>query len=367
MLTVKYLKHYSTNIIINMIPYFVVLLISLLFMAAYQSTKNKIFLVLCAVPMIILIGFRSAVVGTDTGGYCRSFLDKVNYSLSSDTLKEFSTEPGWNMLNLLLVRLGQYYFIILTAVGSVCTVAALYVINKLSDFKTLSLFIYFTLSFYLFAFAASRQAFAIAVYMCSLPHLINGNFKKYAIWVVAATMFHQTALVALPLYFFFRLPFSKKILTLSVVGGLVTGALIPEIMAFAATVEDRYSVYTEYEGGGEMFTVFYLILSVFFIMQRSKIQLKYLKKYDILLNMLIFGSLIYVVVTLSGLYGEVTRFAAYFQISVMILWAYLYKHRITPLSSLFWLITIIGHMGYFYIYLSKIGHIVPYVFNTAFA
>ena len=102
-------------------------------------------------------------------------------------------------------------------------------------------------------------------------------------------------------------------------------------------------------------------------MQRSKIQLKYLKKYDILLNMLIFGSLIYVVVTLSGLYGEVTRFAAYFQISVMILWAYLYKHRITPLSSLFWLITIIGHMGYFYIYLSKIGHIVPYVFNTAFA
>ena len=110
-----------------MIPYFVVLLISLLFMAAYQSTKNKIFLVLCAVPMIILIGFRSAVVGTDTGGYCRSFLDKVNYSLSSDTLKEFSTEPGWNMLNLLLVRLGQYYFIILTAVGTVCTVAALYV------------------------------------------------------------------------------------------------------------------------------------------------------------------------------------------------------------------------------------------------
>lgn len=347
-----------------MTPYFVVLILALIFMAVYQKSQDKLFLVLCAIPLIVLIGFRSAEVGTDTGGYCRSFLDKANYSLSLDTLEEFSTEPGWNLLNLLLVRLGEHYFIILTAVGIICTVAALRVINQLSKSKTLSLFVYITLAFYLFAFAASRQAVAIGIYMLSIPHLLDKNFKRYAITVCIAALFHQTALVALPLYFFFRLPFSNKVLALIIVGGLVTGAIIPRIMTFAAMVEERYSVYTEYEGGGEMFTAFYLILSAFFILQRSKIKVEYIRNYDVLLNMLIFGSLIYVVVIFSGLYGEVTRLAAYFQVSTIILWAYLHKHRVTSLNAVFWLIAIVGHLGYFYIYLSKIGHIVPYSFNV---
>lgn len=346
-----------------MTPYFVVLLLSLLFMSAYQKTRSKAFLVLCAIPMIALIGFRSAEVGTDTAGYCRSFLDKINYPLSFETLKEFSTEPGWNILNLLLVRLGQSYFILLTAVGAICSISALYVINKLSESKTLSIFIYFTMALYLFSFAASRQAVAIGIYMLSIPHLLNKDFMKYTIIVCIASLFHQTALVTLPLYFFFRMPFSNKVLALIVVCGLVTSALIPQIMTYAANVEERYSVYTKYEGGGEMFTAFYFILSVFFIFQRSKIKAEYLRNYDVLLNMLIFGSLINIIVILSGLYGEVTRLAIYFQVSTIILWTYLHKYRVTSLNIVLWLIILVGHLGYFYIYLSKIGKIVPYSFN----
>lgn len=347
-----------------MTPYFVVLIFSVLFMYGYQKSNDKLMLFIVAIIMIGLVGFRDASVGTDTASYCRSFLDNANYALSLDTLDEFSTEPGWNLLNLLLVQLGQRYFILLTAVGAICSVCALYVINQLSAHKTLTLFIYITLAFYLFAFAASRQAVAISIYMLSLPYLVDGDFKRYALYVLLAATMHQTAIIALPLYFFFRIPYSVKTLLLMVVGGLVTGFLIPRIMAFAATVEDRYAVYTEYEGGGEMFTVFYLMMAVFFIVQRKNILPEYIRKYDILLNMLLLGSLIYLVVTLSGLYGEVTRFAAYFQISIMFLWAEIYVHARKKIHLALFAAAIACHVGYYYIYLSKIGGIIPYLFNV---
>lgn len=348
-----------------MTPYFVVLFLSVFFMYCYQRRNTKLYLLLVAVLMVGLVGFRDAAVGTDTRGYCMSFLDMANYAVSFDTLKAFSTEPGWNLLNLLLVQLGQHYFIILTAVGVICTVCALYSINKISAHKTLSLFIFITLAFYLFAFAASRQAVAIAVYMLSLPHLVSGDFKRYAFFVLLAATIHQTVLLALPLYFLFRIPYSNKTLGLMVAGGIATGAVVPQILAFAATVEERYAVYAEFEGGGEMFTVFYLVMAVFFIYQRRNVLQQYLQKYDIMLNMLLFGSLIYMVVTLSGLYGEVTRFAAYFQISIMFLWAEIYVHGKRKLDPTIFAVAIICHIGYYYIYLSRIGGITPYLFNMS--
>lgn len=347
-----------------MVPYFIVLVLSVLFMYGYQKNRTTILLIMVAILMIGFVGFRSASVGTDTNAYCQTFLNMVDYALSLDTLNEFSTEPGWNLLNLLLIRLGQHYYILLTAIGTICTICALYVINKLSANKTLSLFIYISLAFYLFAFAASRQSVAIAIYMLSFPSLLSGNFKKYVIYVLFAATIHQTALIALPLYFFFRIPYSKKTLGLVLGVGFITGMLLPQIMAFAVTVEDRYAVYKEIEGGGEMFGVFYLLMSLFFILQRKRILQEYILRYDIMLNMLLFGSLIYMVIISSNLYGEVTRFAAYFQISIMFLWAEIYAHSIKRINPIFMLTVILCHLGYFYLYLSKIGGIVPYLFNV---
>lgn len=349
-----------------MLPYFLVLILSLALMYAYESNRNnKIYLFFVGIVLATLVGFRSELVGTDTMGYCRTFFNMQDYHSLPSVFSSFTTEKGWLTLNYLLSRLGDHYYILLLAVGIICNTLALYIINKQSTALVLSLFVYITLAFYLFAFAAVRQSVAMSIYMLALPYLLNKDFKRYVVVVIIAALFHQTVLIALPLYFFFRMPYSKKTLALVTVGGLVMGALVSSIMVFASTVEDRYSVYTEFEGGGELFTVFYVILAIFFVVQRSKIKKESRAHYDIMLNMLIFGGLVYLMVTLSGLYGEVTRFAAYFQFSVMFLWAELYTHRKKKLSVIFWVAVAIGHLGYFYIYLSKIGHITPYLFNAA--
>ena len=79
--------------------------------------------------------------------------------------------------------------------------------------------------------------------------------------------------------------------------------------------------------------------------------------------MLVVGSMIYLMVTISGLYGEVTRLALYFQLSIILLWSYLFTYRKRKLNLILSLSIIGVHLVYFYIYLKKIGGIVPYTMN----
>ena len=72
-----------------------------------------------------------------------------------------------------------------------------------------------------------------------------------------------------------------------------------------------------------MLTVFYMLITAFFIIRRKKIDLEYLSKYDVFLNMMLFGTLIFMVVQVNNMYVELTRFAAYFQVASVFLWAYI--------------------------------------------
>ena len=347
-----------------MIPYFVVLALSLIFMNAYQKNHNSsVYLIFCAITLILLIGLRDQMVGTDTAGYCREFLSVKEYSGLDNPWQYFSTEKGFVALNLMLAQITDHYYVFLTTIGTIGIGCTLYSISINSESRVLSLFLYIALGYYLFGFAATRQFIAMSIYMLSFSYLLKGDFKRYCIVVIVAALFHQTVLIAIPLYYFFRMTYSKKTLALVVVGGVVVGFLIPRIMTYAATVEERYAVYTEYSGGGELFTLFYTVIAIFFINQRSKIKENALQRYDIYLNMLIFGSLIYLVVTFSNLYGEVTRFAAYFQIASIFIWVELYRNRKIKLERAFWITVFVVHLAYFYIYLDKIGHIAPYILN----
>jgi hypothetical protein len=86
--------------------------------------------------------------------------------------------------------------------------------------------------------------------------------------------------------------------------------------------------------------------------------------YDCFLNMLIFGSTIYIVITFSGAYVELTRLAIYFQIATIFLWPFVYKNIRTYSSKyLFNMAFLAGHIAYFYIFINKMGGFVPYKFN----
>lgn len=349
-----------------MLPYFYILILSLFIAWIYHKTRSlPIFLVLCVI-LAVFVGLRSNAVGTDSGGYSRIFLSMGYYSNLHDAIFNISTEKGWNALNWILYQLCPRYWFFFLVVGFLTTIGSMSLIKNLSPIPYISVFFYITLGLYLFGFAGMRQGLSISVYALSYRYLIDRDMIKYFIIVLIAACFHQTALIALPLYFVFTLEFSNLKIVLIAIGAAILGLLIDDVMSFLTTLEDRYEVYNEIQGGGNLFALFYFIMMLFFWTQRGEINEEHIRKYDTMFMMLVVGSMIYLVVTMSGLYGEVTRLALYFQTAIILLWAYLYAYRKRKLNPIFSLCVIVAHVMYLYIYLKKIGGIVPYTMNIMF-
>ena len=207
----------------------------------------------------------------------------------------------------------------------------------------------------------------MAIYMLSIPYLKNKQFVKYTIIVLCAALFHKSIVVAIPLYFFFTMRFSLKSVILAIIGGLAIGYYLPALLSIGESLEARYALYSEGNAtGGYLLTAFYVALAIFFITQRKSITRESLYLYDVFLNMLIVGSAIYIIVALSGAYVELTRFAAYFQIASVFLWPFILKERKVPISKPVLIIAVIGHLGFFAIYLSKMANLTPYILNPIF-
>jgi hypothetical protein len=79
--------------------------------------------------------------------------------------------------------------------------------------------------------------------------------------------------------------------------------------------------------------------------------------------MLVVGSAVYLMVALTGSYVELTRFAAYFQVASIFLWAMLVRERRTHLSPFVYVVAIVGHLAYFAIFLSQMANLTPYLWN----
>ena len=315
--------------------------------------------------MSLFAGLRSSEVGTDSAGYARTFETHLYADRQLEQgLSMLTDEPGFFYLQKFLGTLSNDYAILFIGIAVIFSFFVLNAIRRNSVMPLFSLFVFVTLGYYTFVFNAARQGIAMAIYMMAIHFLITRKFWKYVLVVLLAALFHKTIIIAIPLYYVFTMKYSVRTLALVLGGGILIGYLLPSFLTFGATLEDRYALYVTGDAtGGYMLTLFYVVLSVFFILQRKYIRFAALPIYDVFLLMLITGSAIYLVVSLTGAYVELTRFAAYFQLGCVFLWAMLAKNRIKPLSPVVYIAAVLGHLGFFAIYLTKMANLTPYLFN----
>lgn len=368
-----------------MLPYYIFLAVIMALYAIYQRDRtNKVALAATAVVFIAFAGLRDSTVGTDTGGYTRSFkssklqevIDDISVNkedplappnLEGDTLWEKLTdEPGFYYLKVAGRLLGDNYAILLLLVALIVCIGTLGGIHLVSQHELVSLFVFITLGLYTFSFNAERQGIAVAIYCLAIPYLIKRDLLRYTLVVAVAAMFHRTIVVTLPLYFLFTMRFSPKSVLFIVAGIGVLTAFMPFLIDFGSTIEYKYRVYTYNEqstGRGLGLTAFYTVLAVFFVWWRQFMDRRLLRRYDVFLHMIICAAVIYLVVAGMGLYVETNRFANYLQIAAMFLWADVFanpKHRPSwAMATLF----VVGHLIYFYIFTDRMASLTPYMWN----
>ncbi len=348
-----------------MFYYCVFLAVVMLFATIYsKNPKNKVALFATLAIMILFAGLRSVEVGTDAAGYAREF-ENGRRDLEGGLLEKINEEPAFFYLNKYLGMISNQCWCLFTGIALLTYSCVLIAVKRQTDKITIPLFVFITLGLYTFVFNAARQGIAVSVYMLSFKYLFEKGkkaFLKYCLFVFLAAMFHKTVVIALPLYYLFRMKYSTKMLVLIAIMGMVMGVLMPKFLAFAGTQEDRYMLYSTVASGGKLLTVFYILITSYFIFQRNKVNREYQSKYDVFLNMMCFGTLIYIVVQFSGVYVEMTRFAAYFQVAAIFLWDYIYASDCKP-KLLYSFAIIIGHLIYYFIFCNRMASLTPYLFN----
>lgn len=336
-----------------------------------QKVNSVNISILAFVAIVILLilfeGLRSDMVGTDTGGYCRGFSNRLGrwWTLNYSNPKNLIQEPGFGLVNLFASLFGDNYLYLLVTCACCCVFPALISIRNSSVDFSASLVVYITFGCYLFGFAGIRQGIAMSIFLFSFPYLFSKDFKRFLIVVLVAALFHKSVLLALPIYFICTLKYSLKSIIILVIFSFVFSGVLSSLIVFSSSVDERYAYYMEETeaGSGVLLMLSCVFVTLFFMIQRKHISPNRLRVYDRSLLMMIVACSIYIVVTLSGSNTEINRFAQYFQLGAIYLFAELAVACKRKGLTLPIIILNVFFAAYYIGYVSKIGGIAKYQLN----
>lgn len=151
----------------------------------------------------VVVGFRYKVGGGDWEGYKYWFEYFSNYPNIKFSEQYF--EPGFFYINKIIGILGAPYQLMFLIVAFI----SWFFIFKSVPKIILPLFIYFLFvdEFFFWSMNGVRQFVAISIFIYSVKFIISKDIYKFFLVIFVASLFHYTALLLLPLYFF---PFDKK-------------------------------------------------------------------------------------------------------------------------------------------------------------
>ena len=254
--------------------YYIILFVITAVLAWTNSDNKKIsksiFFCFC-LSLSLFVGLADML-----GGYDRYIYSEVFQSMHENVVKGilfseefimyFGKEPVFGLINELIAFFtpNRYVFILVYTIF-------LYMVYAVSFYRYtrnpfFALLIFEGLMFF-FTFTYLRQVLAAGVIWLAIPYVAQRNFKKYLLFIVLATLIHNSAAYMLLLYFIPRRKFEEKHIVLFMLALLVIG--ISGITKFVFSVSgdainnSRIAGYADTAEFG--FRIEYVIESVLFL------------------------------------------------------------------------------------------------------
>jgi hypothetical protein len=347
--------------------YFVILLLATLLGSLVSKYKESpflsfIFLGFLFTLLVVFAGVRDLSVGTDTENYRATFLYKLNTEIS--ILNIFSgVEPGFILFQTISQNITKDFTIFLFLIAAFVVGLSMWTMKKLSLSFPISMFVFITLGYYLFFFNGARQAMSAAIYGLALIPLLSGKKYQYIILVFVAFLFHKSALAMLPLVIPLTMRISLKQFMVTAIFTLVlTSALSILITLSPDLVSDKLANYhNRTAGGGKLLMIAYIIMTLYFYLNRKYIPQNSIKEYSLYLNLCLFTTFIYIFVNLGGRDVNLIRITLFSSYGFILIWPLILKNVNFYKSVVPWFFFIIIHLIFFYIYISKM--MTPYFIN----
>jgi hypothetical protein len=282
---------------------------------------------------LIFIGLRYNT-GYDYTNYIRYF---ENTEFSKDMFKVYlvnsgHAEPGYILLNALVKLFTNNYYVLQFSVTLfVCMVVYRYVI-KYSEYPIVSFSLFIIFNFSSILMGQIRQSIAMAILLISIKYIFEKKLFRFILIIIAASMFHISAIIFLPIYFF-NCKYNR---TLS-----VTALLFSPLLYYAGDIVNNFILSQAQNMPNRLFflTTRYLSDSIYIGSSKFNTGLYYLSKIIVstfllatistknkqthfFLNALVFSI---IVQGIAKGFFIINRFTSYFTLFDIIAYTYLFK------------------------------------------
>lgn len=279
--------------------------------------------------LVVISGLRTGI--GDTYNYKQMF---IKNDFTWDFIKT-QKDIGFGIFQMILKQYSQDPQIMVFTAALFTNVLIIIVLYNYSRLFELSTYLYITGGIHLVSMNGIRQVLAAAIIFTATKYLLNGNFIKYALIVLLASTFHQSALLLLPIYFIVRIKAWTKytFLILSSAVLIVIGFNQFTTFLFAAIQDTQYSDYTNFNEGGA--SIIRVIVSgaplVVAYLGREKLRVVFPKS-DYIVNMALLGLVFMIISTEQWIFARV---AIYFNLYQLILISWIIEVFSKKIGNLF--------------------------------
>lgn len=157
----------------------------------------------------VCIAFTLIVFAGLRGNVEPDYLNYLDIFKNAQMGINVNVEPAFFYFNRLLNYFGMDFQWVIFLMALFSITLKLNFFFKNSPNFAFSILIYYCSMFFLYDFIAVRQALAMAIFMISIPFLIERKLFHYLLLIIIASMIHLSALVLIPLYFFLHYSYNK--------------------------------------------------------------------------------------------------------------------------------------------------------------
>ncbi|MPQ42275.1 EpsG family protein [Clostridium tarantellae] len=309
-----------------------------------KSGKASIFFTFVLSAVLILVAGLRHGIG-DTVFYVHT------YEMLGPGFNAQGYEPGFLALMKFLKSISTNPQVMVFTLALITTSLNIWTLRNYSkkNYFELVIFMYIASGYYLVTMNALRQALAAAIIFSATPLILKGKMKTYMAAIAFATLFHNSSVIMIPVYFIARTEAWSKTIGKLLAVTLVAVALFNPIMdiVFGSLSNSKYGAYaTNNEGGANLIRIALFAVPVLFaFIKRESLKEKWPDS-----NIFVNISLVcFIIMMFSAFNWAFARFTVTLQPYSFILLPYIIKNCLERSEKrLVYLGFLIGYLIFFY-------------------
>lgn len=165
---------------------------------AYGTTRRQALSGACLVAIFVIL-FALSALRLDLGNDYKTYAITCHEAWVDGYVV---TEPGFNILVKVLYTLAGWenYILVFAVFAFVTIFLYMKIAYEQSDSFALTFFLFMTLGMYFRTFNTVRYYFVLAVAVYALRYVVNRQYIRFLLCILAAAFFHKSVLVVIPIY-----------------------------------------------------------------------------------------------------------------------------------------------------------------------